>query len=103
MSDASTRAATGIEVVLTSADIRALEARFADADLMRRAGKAAGNFLLKRTTRDARIMLFAGPGNNGGDALACAAELVAAGHCPEIVMLGTPEKLPVDAHAAWLR
>ena len=103
MSDASTRAATGIEVVLTSADIRALEARFAAADLMRRAGKAAANFLLKRTTRDARIMLFAGPGNNGGDALACAAELVAAGYRPEIVMLGTPEKLPVDAHAAWLR
>ncbi len=103
MSEAISTCGRGTEPVLSTAQIRAREARFADADLMRRAGKAAASFLLTRTTRDARIVLFAGPGNNGGDSLACAAELAAAGYRPEIVMLGTPETLPVDARAAWLR
>jgi len=70
---------------------------------MRRAGKAAANFLIARTTPDSRMVLFAGPGNNGGDALACAAELAAAGYAPEVVLLGDPDELPVDARAAWLR
>ena len=103
MSEAISTRDRGTQPVLSTAQIRAREARFADADLMRRAGKAAASFLLTRTTRDARIVLFAGPGNNGGDALACAAELAPAGYRPEIVMLGTPETLPVDAQAAWLR
>ncbi len=103
MSPASTLGVTGVEPVLTVAQIRALEARYPDANLMRRAGKAAADFLLKRTTRNARIALFVGPGNNGGDALACAAELAAAGYSPVVVLLGDPAKCGNDAAQAWLR
>ena len=103
MSEAISTCDRGTEPVLSTAQIRALEARFGDADLMRRAGKAAANFLLTRTKRDARIVLFAGPGNNGGDALACAVELVARGYLPHVVMLGDPATLPTDARSAWQR
>ncbi len=103
MSAAVSSGERGVEPVLSTAQIRALEARYADANLMRRAGKAAADFLMQRTTRDARIVLFAGPGNNGGDALACAAELAAAGYVPQLILLGDPEKLPADAAQAWRR
>ncbi len=70
---------------------------------MRRAGKAAAEFLIERTAPDSRIVLFAGPGNNGGDALACAAELAVVGYAPEVVLLSDPGELPPDARAAWQR
>ncbi|MGL5002334.1 MAG: NAD(P)H-hydrate dehydratase, partial [Casimicrobium sp.] len=71
--------------------------------MMRRAGRAAFEFLRARTTTDARILLLVGPGNNGGDALACAAELATAGYAPQIAMLGDPSKFGEDANNAWKR
>jgi ADP-dependent NAD(P)H-hydrate dehydratase / NAD(P)H-hydrate epimerase len=98
----STRTPFG-EPLLTSAELRQVEATHAKLDLMRRAGKAAADFLRARTTRDTRIVLFAGPGNNGGDALACAAELAVAGYAPVVVLLGDPAKFGEDAARAWRR
>lgn len=69
--------------------------------MMRRAGKAAADFLIARTRPDARIVLLAGPGNNGGDAFVCAMELAAKGYAPRLVVLGDPVRLPPDAKAAW--
>lgn len=89
--------------VLTSAQVRAVEARYANVDMMRRAGRAAFEFLRERTTTDAKIVLLVGPGNNGGDALACAAELAAAGYAPSIVMHGDPAKFGADTRTAWQR
>ena len=83
------------------AQVRAIESANAHIDLMRRAGKAAAEFLFARTTPHARIVLFVGPGNNGGDALACAAELAVAGYAPVVVLLGDPEKFGEDAARAW--
>jgi ADP-dependent NAD(P)H-hydrate dehydratase / NAD(P)H-hydrate epimerase len=91
------------EPVLSVALVRAHEARYPNVDLMRRAGRAAAEFLFERTTADAKIVLFAGPGNNGGDALACAAELATAGYAPMIVLLADPAKYAEDAKRAWLR
>ena len=91
------------EPLLTSAQVRKVESANADIDLMRRAGKAAAEFLFARTEPDARIVLFAGPGNNGGDALACAAELAMAGYVPVVVLLGDPAKFGEDAALAWRR
>jgi ADP-dependent NAD(P)H-hydrate dehydratase / NAD(P)H-hydrate epimerase len=91
------------EPVLSVAQVRALEARYPNMDLMRRAGRAAAEFLFERTTVDSKIVLFAGPGNNGGDALACAAELAAAGYAPMVVLLADPEKYAPDAKRAWFR
>ena len=91
------------EPLLTSAQLREVESANAQIDLMRRAGKAAAEFLTARTTPDSRIVLFAGPGNNGGDALACAAELAQAGYAPKVILLGDPEKFGEDAARAWRR
>ena len=91
------------EPLLTSAQLREVESANPWIDLMRRAGKAAAEFLFARTEPDARIVLFAGPGNNGGDALACAAELAVAGYAPVVVLLGDPAKFGDDAARAWRR
>lgn len=86
-----------------SAQLRAIESANVQIDLMRRAGKAAADFLLERSTPDCRVVLFVGPGNNGGDALACAVELVQAGYAPTVVLLGDPEKFDEDAARALRR
>lgn len=97
------RAAREGTPVLSSREVRAVEARRANVDMMRRAGRAAFEFLRARTNTDARITLLVGPGNNGGDALACAAELAAAGYRPTVVMTGSPDAFGPDARAAWAR
>ena len=91
------------EPVLLSAQLRSEEAKHANVDLMRRAGRSAAEFLRARSSPNDRVVLFAGPGNNGGDALACAAELVTMGYAPTVVMLGDPEKFDEDARRAWQR
>ncbi len=89
--------------VLTSAEVRAIEADNANVNMMRRAGRAAFEFLRARTTPEAQIVLLVGPGNNGGDALACAAELAHKGYTPTVVMPGDPCKFKADAGEAWQR
>jgi len=89
--------------VLSTAEVRAVEAQFPDVDLMRRAGKAAAEFLIAHTTRGSKIVLFAGPGNNGGDALACAAELAQVGYAPTVIVLADFSKYGVDASRMWSR
>jgi ADP-dependent NAD(P)H-hydrate dehydratase / NAD(P)H-hydrate epimerase len=89
--------------VYTSAQVRAIEDHFRGIDMMRRAGRAAFEFLRARTTPDTKILLLVGPGNNGGDALACAAELATVGYAPQIAMLGDPAKFGEDASNAWKR
>ena len=91
------------EPLLTSSQLREVESANAQIDLMRRAGKAAADFLIARTTPDLHLVLFAGPGNNGGDALACAAELAQVGYAPFVVLLGDPESFGNDAARALLR
>ncbi|TAG44070.1 MAG: NAD(P)H-hydrate dehydratase [Betaproteobacteria bacterium] len=91
------------EPVLSVAQVRAVEAQFPNVDLMRRAGRAAAEFLFENAALSERIVLFAGPGNNGGDALACAAELAQAGYTPHVVMHGDPAKFDQDAQRAWSR
>lgn len=89
--------------LLAADQIRAIERRHANLDLMRRAGKAAAEFVIARSTRKSKVVLFAGPGNNGGDALACAAELKAAGYEPLVVLLANADGLPPDAKSAFGR
>ena len=89
--------------LFTSDQVRTIESANTQIDLMRRAGKAAAEFLLTRTTPESCVVLFAGPGNNGGDALACAAELAVAGYAPMVILLGDPERFGEDAAHAWRR
>ena len=61
--------------LLRTDELRTLEARYADAvpPLMERAGRAAAELALRLLkNRRARVLVLAGPGNNGGDAIVMA-------------------------------
>jgi hydroxyethylthiazole kinase-like uncharacterized protein yjeF len=93
----------------TTAGIRGIEqaalAGLTGPGLMERAGTAAAR-LAERLCLDGRpVLVLAGPGNNGGDALVAARLLRQAFHRVEVVFMGTPERLSADArtaHDAWL-
>lgn len=70
-------------------------------DLMERAGLATAELaraLLRE--KEKRILLFAGPGNNGGDALVAARHLKQWWFDVAVVFTGDESKLPDDAKAA---
>jgi hydroxyethylthiazole kinase-like uncharacterized protein yjeF len=72
--------------------------------LMQRAGKAVAALALEMQTdsdRSKPILILAGPGNNGGDALE-AAGLLAKDGCEVVVLLiADPDALPSDAKRAY--
>ena len=64
------------EPICSVADIRAIETRAADQPLMDRAGLAAAAVARDMLAdRRARVLILAGPGNNGGDAFVVARHL----------------------------
>ncbi|HEY5801088.1 MAG TPA: NAD(P)H-hydrate epimerase, partial [Burkholderiaceae bacterium] len=69
--------------------------------LMARAASASAAYA-RKLLNDASgpILVLAGPGNNGGDALLCAAELAAA-HPVSIFFIGDAAALPADAARAY--
>ena len=74
--------------------------------LMQRAGAAAAQValsLLRVPIAAAEILIIAGPGNNGGDALDAAAVLAKAGASVSIKLCADPAALPSDARQAWQR
>ena len=82
--------------ILTADELQNLEMRAANqlgADtLMKRAGAAAAELIMKRLedagVEQRRVTLIVGPGNNGGDALACACELREKGAVVNVVLPG---------------
>ncbi|WP_051971472.1 bifunctional ADP-dependent NAD(P)H-hydrate dehydratase/NAD(P)H-hydrate epimerase [Massilia sp. 9096] len=88
------------------AEIRAIEtesqARLAPGTLMRRAGEAASSMALELLAgAKGPVLVLAGPGNNGGDALECAANLADAGVELDLVLLvpDAPAPSPEAAQA----
>ena len=73
----------------------------ASIDLMERAAKAIVNELTAQwpEKEDTRFVIFAGPGNNGGDALAVARLLAEKGYHPEAYLFNTTGKLSADCEA----
>jgi ADP-dependent NAD(P)H-hydrate dehydratase / NAD(P)H-hydrate epimerase len=95
--------------LLTLTDLRIVETQAQAAlpahTLMARAGEAAASFLHEQITRDSslekakqRVWLIAGPGNNGGDALVLATDLLKAGISVQVCM--PVEVKPDDARWA---
>lgn len=69
---------------------------------MARAGWAAAEIARDLVPDDgAAILVLAGPGNNGGDALVVARHLLAAWHKVDVVFLGDANTLPPDAKTAY--
>jgi len=69
--------------------------------LMALAGLAAARLALAVAPHARRIWIAAGPGNNGGDGLEAASHLHRWGIDVQVSLMGSPEQLPPDAHAAW--
>src|SRR5205085_11834896 len=68
--------------------------------LMARAGDAVARLALAIAPHAERVLVFAGPGNNGGDGLAAATRLRALGKDAAVVLLGDAAALPADAAQA---
>ncbi len=69
----------------------------ADIDLMERAARAMTDRLLMQYPTKRRIALFAGRGNNGGDAMAMARMLADSGYPAELFLLPDPKQLTGSA------
>jgi len=69
--------------------------------LMPLAGAAAARFVEARFAVGAVVLVLAGPGYNGGDALVAATRLAAAGYRARVVMPKGSHDLPADAARAY--
>ncbi len=91
--------------LFTTARIRAIEQSHSTEGLMEKAGLAAATLAKELAIDGLPILILAGPGNNGGDALVAARLLKLDWFDIDVVFTGAAEKLPQDAHAAhaaWL-
>ncbi len=94
--------ASALAPVYRVGELRQIEAAAADAPLMERAGAAAAE--VARTLageRAGRVLVLAGPGNNGGDAFVVARLLRESFFDVVVVFRGDTAKLPRDAAAAY--
>jgi NAD(P)H-hydrate repair Nnr-like enzyme with NAD(P)H-hydrate epimerase domain len=88
--------------ILLQPELRALETHCIGAmpTLMERAGCAAARLALQRFGK-CRVLVCAGPGNNGSNAFVMARELVRAGCAVSVLFRHDPTRLPPNAEAAF--
>ena len=72
------------------------EEQISSSELMERAATALADEIMARWNIRTKIVLFAGPGNNGGDALALARILSQNGFSVETFLFNPKQKLSVD-------
>ena len=93
--------------ILTAAEMRSADRvtteRFGvpSYELMRNAGRAVAEFVLREYPDQRHICVLCGKGNNGGDGFVAARELDAAGRRVRVLLLGYPADLKGDAKAAF--
>jgi hydroxyethylthiazole kinase-like uncharacterized protein yjeF len=89
---------------MAEADRLTIGAGVAGLTLMQNAGKAVTDAVTRRWAPGSRIVVLAGPGNNGGDGFVAARLLAATGYAVTILLIGDRGKLKGDAAAsarAW--
>ncbi len=72
--------------------------------MMENAGASTARYIIERypDLTSKKIMIFAGLGNNGGDAFVVARHLAAFGCMPTVVLLGHPDKIKTEeAQSNW--
>lgn len=72
-------------------------------DLMEQAGRAVAEAVASRHPPGSRVVVVAGPGNNGGDGFVAARVLAERGHRVRLLLLGEPSRLKGDAALAASR
>ncbi len=75
----------------------------ADIDLMERASMQITNWLVQEFSTEQKMLFFAGPGNNGGDALAIARQLAGLGYNCEVYLLDFGTELRGSPSINWQR
>ena len=65
-------------------------------DLMERAASSVTFEIISRWKRNTPVVVFAGPGNNGGDALAVSRMLIEEGYTLDIYLFNPLQKLSQD-------
>jgi hydroxyethylthiazole kinase-like uncharacterized protein yjeF len=93
--------------LFTADDIRAVDRHWAHThpgtSLMERAGAAAAELAGMLASESGEpVLVLAGPGNNGGDALVAARRLSTRGCRVLVVSRADPARLPPDAARAWV-
>lgn len=91
------------DVAASRAAEQAALAASAPHALMSRAGLAVARLALALAPHAGRIVVWAGPGNNGGDGLVAARHLHAAGKRVDVVLVGDTGRRPPDAADALTR
>lgn len=92
------------DALYRSPALRQFETRHADQPLMQRAGAAAADWAARLVDTDTRpILILAGPGNNGGDALEMARLLRQRCFDVRVILAAPPDSLPADALSAYRR
>ena len=85
--------------IFTSAQIRELDQYTIEhepirsIDLMERAAKAITHSIMEEWSNNTPMVVFAGPGNNGGDALAVARLLYNEGYQVKVILFNISNKL----------
>jgi len=97
---------TPASALFMAADIRAIEQQWrsnhSSASLMEQAGAAIAELAGTLANESgAPMLILAGPGNNGGDALVAARILKKQGYRVLVVSQADPGRLPPDAARAW--
>ncbi|MBV9567534.1 MAG: NAD(P)H-hydrate dehydratase [Hyphomicrobiales bacterium] len=88
---------------MAKVDRHAIEAGTSGLELMQRAGEGVARVALRAMEADAgrrAIIVFCGPGNNGGDGFVAAKLLTEAGHTVTVSLFGSESVLQGDAAAA---
>ena len=75
----------------------------ADVDLMERAAMQVTNWLVQKFSTEQKIVLFAGPGNNGGDALTIARQMAELDYLCEVYLLDFGKGLKGSPAINWQR
>jgi hydroxyethylthiazole kinase-like uncharacterized protein yjeF len=99
--DAMTALLTTAE--MTRADRLAVEAGTPGIELMDRAGFAVADAVAARQRLGSRVLVVAGPGNNGGDGFIAAQVLRERGYPVRLMLLGDRDRLTGDAAEAARR
>jgi ADP-dependent NAD(P)H-hydrate dehydratase / NAD(P)H-hydrate epimerase len=87
-------------VEMIEADRRAIDGGIAGIDLMEKAGKAVAEAAASWRRAGSRVVVVAGPGNNGGDGFVAARLLAERGYDVQVHLVGEPARLKGDAALA---